>query len=287
MNRIVLTSPAKINLFLDIKGKRPDGYHNVLTWLHTIDLADEIIIEKSKNEYCVLRSHDTTIPFGKRNLCIQAYEAMKAAAELEQPVEISLEKEIPLGSGLAGGSSNAASVIVGTNRMFDLGMSDDRMREIGAKVGTDVPFFIAGGSAIGRGRGAELSQLPPFSEPLWLVLAKPETAVSTGEAYKWIKDYKGDKEIDEKELASKIEQGDFGYICALLYNSFEDVVFAKYPQLVEIRRRLLDEGCAAARMTGSGSTIFGLCENEKTARAVADELAQWDQLSFIRTCCTV
>lgn len=287
MNRIVLTSPAKINLFLEIKGKRDDGYHNVLTWLHTIDLADELKIGVSESEYCKLRTHDTSIPFGKRNLCIKAYEAMKADAGIDKPVEIQLDKVIPLGSGLAGGSSNAASVIRGANQLFNLGMPEDRLRDIGSKVGTDVPFFITGGSALGRGRGTELTPLPPFPAPLWLVLAKPEAKVSTGDAYKWIKGHHGEKNIDEAELSGKIEAGDFEFLCSILHNSFENVIFEKYPQLEDIRKRLLDEGCAAARMTGSGSTVYGLCENEEKARAVADSLSGWDMLSFVRACRTL
>jgi len=287
VSNILRSSPAKINLFLEIKGRRPDDYHEVVTWMHAVDVADSIIIGKSELDICTLRSEDTTIPFGKRNLCIKAYEALKQETGLRETVKITLKKSIPLGSGLGGGSSNAAAVLTGCNELFGLGLNDNRLMEIAAGVGSDVPFFIRGGSALATGRGTDITPLPDFPEPLWLVIAKPETAVSTGDAYKWIKGYSGEKAVDARELEKRILAGDRQFVLDLLHNSFEQSVFERYPAVREVKRQLLAEGCAAALMTGSGAAVFGVCDSEKQARHIEKSLKGWERISFVRACRTL
>lgn len=287
MSNILRASPAKINLFLEIRGRRPDEYHEVLSWMHAVDLADSIIMGKSDLEICTLRSEDTTIPFGKRNLCIKAYEALKQEAGLRDTVKITLKKNIPLGSGLGGGSSNAAAVLSGCNELFGLGLDDARLMEIGAAVGSDVPFFIKGGSALAAGRGTEITPLPDFPEPLWLVIAKPEAAVSTGEAYKWIKNHYGEKDIDRDELEKRILSGDTQFVADMLHNSFEEPVFERFPAIREAKERLLAEGCAAALMTGSGAAVFGLCGSESEALRIEESLKDGEKLPFVRACRTI
>lgn len=289
MNKINHSSPAKINLFLEIKGRREDGYHEITSWLHTIDLCDDITVSRSKNEYSTLKSDDTEIPFGKRNLCIKAFEAVRDNSTMSpgDTVEIDLKKRIPLGSGFGGGSSNAASVINGLNKLFKLGLAaEDRLR-LAAQVGSDVPFFIRGGSAIATGRGEKLHPLPPLPRPVWIVAAMPDFSVSTGDAYKWVKDYAGRRELDIKELEIKIETGDLEYILEKSFSAFEEIVAEKHPEIKELIRKAVEAGCLKAQLNGSGSGIFGICENESAARAAANELTKDETVSFVTVCRTL
>ncbi|HOY63124.1 MAG: 4-diphosphocytidyl-2-C-methyl-D-erythritol kinase [bacterium ADurb.Bin236] len=288
MDSASFTSPAKINLFLDIRGKRPDGYHETLTWMQTIDLCDTLTLARSARDFSTLRSDNSSMPLGKRNLCIKAYEAARAAAgDAVDSVEISLKKRVPLGSGLGGGSSNAASVIKGLNVLFSLGMTDEKMSKIAAGVGTDVPFFIRGGAAIASGRGEIISPLPSLPAPIHLLVAKPEASVSTGEAYKWVKGYKGERDLDREETAARIASGDLQYVMDRMFNCFEEIVFGRLPALAALKSKLLDAGCVKAQMTGSGSAVFGICPDEKTARSAASALSADDDTLFVAACRTI
>ncbi len=288
LDRKNYTSPAKINFFLDILGKRGDGYHNIVTWMQSIDLCDKIIISRSPLDYSTLRTQESDdMPFGKRNLCIKAYDAVRDGTEMDpsDTIEITLDKKIPLGSGLGGGSSNAASVINGMNEVFELGLSYEKKLDIAAKVGSDVPFFISGGAALARGRGEILEPMPPFPAPLWIVIAKPDFSVSTGDAYKWIKNDATSKEIKSSEIISKTLSGDTQFLVDTMYNAFEQVVFEKHPYLAALKNKLKEAGCIKAQMTGSGSGIFGVCEDEQTAGKVVENLAA-EQLQFLAACKT-
>ena len=251
-------------------GKRGDGYHDICTLFHTITLSDTVELSRSQQPYSILRSDNPMLPFGKRNLCIKAYESVRENTGMEQTVEIQLKKNIPLGSGLGGGSSNAACVIKGVNELFELGLTPERMGDMGLHVGTDVPFFIYGGAAVGRGRGGRITPMSTFPEPVWLTLIKPRMSVSTGNAYKWVKAYRGKRELDDAELSKKLGEGDLEYIFGLMFNAFEPIVLAKYTELARYPKELKEAGCIKVQMTGCGSSFYGFCENEKQARSVAD-----------------
>ncbi len=289
MDKVTYSSPAKINLFLEVKGRREDGYHEILTWMQTIDICDSITIAKSPRDFSTLRSRDTSIPFGKRNLCIKAYETLRDQSSMEKSdtVEISLDKQIPLGSGLGGGSSNAASVITGLDELFNLGLDMRKRLDIAAQVGSDVPFFILGGGAIAQGRGEKLEQLAPLPKPIWLVVAKPEFSVSTGEAYKWLKKHKGSKSVDAGKLSKKIASGDLQFILDNMYNAFEPVIAEKFPQIDSIKKKMAEAGCLKSQMTGSGSGIFGICADEATAQAAASSLSGDHDIPFVAACKTI
>lgn len=289
MDKVSYKSPAKINLFLEIKGKRDDGYHEISTWMQTVDLCDDITIVKSAQDYSTLRSRDTGIPFGKRNLCIRAFDMVRDNTTMKKTdtVEITLDKRIPLGSGLGGGSSNAASVINGLDEIFELKLDRDKKIELAATVGSDVPFFLLGGGAIANGRGEQLEPLPPLPAPLWLVVVKPEFSVSTGEAYKWVKKSKGGKTITREKIAPHIEKGDIAFILDHLYNAFEPIIAEKYPLLNSIREQMIEAGCLKAQMTGSGSGMFGICEDEPAARNAANRLGRSNDLTFVEVCKTI
>ncbi len=289
MDKVSYSSPAKINLFLEIKGKRDDGYHEILTWMHTISLYDNITISKSALDYSTLRSRDTGIPFGKRNLCIKAFDTVRDNSRMRKSdtVEISLDKQIPLGSGLGGGSSNAASVIVGLDELFELELGRAEKVRIASLVGSDVPFFVVGGSSVVSGRGEVLSPLPHLPHPLHLVIVKPEFSVSTGEAYKWVKMHKGSKTIDNEKLAAKISEGDIDFIFSSMFNVFEPIVTKKFPALKNISGRMKDAGCLTTQMTGSGSGVFGICADAEAASQAADALSQEADIAFVYACRTL
>ena len=289
MDKVTYSSPAKINLFLEVKGIRGDGYHEISTWMQAVDICDTITVAKSAQDYSTLRSRDTSIPFGKRNLCIKAFETVRDNTGMKKTdtVEIALDKQIPLGSGLGGGSSNAASVIIALNELFELGLDTAKKLRLATMVGSDVPFFVLGGGALAHGRGEILEPLPPLPKPLWLVIAKPEFSVSTGEAYKWIKKHRGAKSLALDKLSKKIESGDTQFILDNMYNAFEPVIAAKHPQIEDIKKRMLDAGCLKAQMTGSGSGVFGVCSDEAAAQAAAEALAGAEDLPFVASCRTI
>ena len=281
MDSVSCTSYAKINLFLEIQGKRADGYHEISSLFQEVSFADDITLRRIQSEYSVLKSNNTRLPFGKRNLCIKACDQMREDAGWGDTVEISLTKRVPLGSGLGGGSSNAAAVITGLNRLYDLGLDNEQLSGIGLKVGSDVPFFIHGGTAVARGRGEIITPMPRFPKPIWLVLVKPRrVSVSSGNAYEWVRGYRGERTLNDAELERKIADGDFEYILDHVYNAFEHIVLKKYPILENYRRDLEEAGCIKVGMTGSGSTHFGICENEEKARAVAARFEDRDDLSL-------
>lgn len=282
MDSVHRISRAKINLFLEIKGRRGDGYHDIETLFQEISFADQITLRRTQSEYSVLKCNNTRLPFGKRNLCIRACDRLREAAGWEGAVEIRLEKNVPLGSGLGGGSSNAASVITGLNELYGLGLDSAAMERIGLDVGSDVPFFIHGGAAIGRGRGEIIEPLPSLPQPLWMALIKPRAvSVSTGNAYQWIgAGRRAERALDRAELEKKFADGDIEFVLDLVHNAFEPVVAAKYPILENYKKDLEAAGCLRVGMSGSGSTFFGLCASEADARAAAAAFADREDLSL-------
>lgn len=237
-------SHAKINWALRILGKRPDGYHDLETLFQTISLHDTITI--SQSDELRLTCNEPTIPTGDSNLILRAARALGVP-----PVAIELEKRIPAEGGLGGGSSNAAATLVALARMFSI---DDRhLHEIASSIGSDVPFFLLGGTAYATGRGEELISLPSPA-PIPLLLVFPEERVSTPAAFGLVRRYSQPAGIDAFDEAVR---GDLLSHSELLVNDFEKPLFAAIPKLAELKRRLQDSGAAWAGMSGSGSTIVG------------------------------
>jgi len=287
--KVNYSSPAKINLFLSIRSKRPDGYHEIVNLMQTVDICDDISISRSARSYSTLKSKDASIPFGKRNLCIKAYDIIKQNTMLDDDdtIEISLNKRIPLGSGLGGGSSNAACVIKGMNEVFKLSLSVEDQRKLSSHVGSDVPFFTTGGLAILTGRGEIVDELPELKSPLNLVIIKPDFSVSTGEAYKWLKETSDKQELNREELISHIENNDLEYITDKMHNDFEPVIENKYPFIGKLKDIMLEHGCIKSQLTGSGSGLFGVCENIETAKSIAEQMSEIPHVSFAKCCKTI
>ncbi|MFH1539931.1 MAG: 4-(cytidine 5'-diphospho)-2-C-methyl-D-erythritol kinase [bacterium] len=286
MDEVRLRAPAKINLFLEIKGGRGDGYHDIVTLFYEIGLCDEIVMRRAEGE-TVLRISSPggiTVPEGPDNLCLRALDALRAEAGIETRFEVELKKRIPPGAGLGGGSTDAAAVIKGANQLCGRGLNEYEMERIAGKVGSDAPFFVRGGAAIGRGRGAELERVNTFKGEYWAVLAKPDFPVSTEWAYGQAGNYRGVRELDAEEVSAGFSAGDRDYLEGLLFNAFEDIVFPRHPELKSLKERLIGAGCRGALLCGSGSAVFGLCHSKGEAEKALERLADLEGLEMIEVC---
>lgn len=268
-----IEAPAKINLFLRVVRRREDGYHEIETLLQAITLSDTLKCygAPTKREF-ILTCDDPSLPTDERNLVWRAAAAVRAATGCDNGARFFLGKRIPPGGGMGGGSSDAVATLLGLRQLWRLDLTDDALDEIAAALGSDVPFFLRCGTALATGRGEVLTPLPD-PPPLALVLVAPPFGVSTPGAYRaW-------QPVPEEELPSAtdcwdaLRRGDLDALGAALRNDLEPGVFAMHPELATIRERLLAAGAVAARMTGSGSTLFALAHDAAHAHRIATAVA--------------
>ncbi|MFZ1979354.1 MAG: 4-(cytidine 5'-diphospho)-2-C-methyl-D-erythritol kinase [Bacteroidota bacterium] len=256
---------AKINLGLYILGKRPDNYHDLETVFHEVDLCDEITVTLAERDGFDCSTEN--IPMGEDNLCMQAVRLLQAEQKIDGCVHIALMKNIPIGAGLGGGSSDAAATLVALNKLWNLNLGSDVLCQYAAKIGSDVPFFIRGGSAYAHGRGEILEQLR-LGIPFWIVLVTPPVHVSTAWAYRNLKVYRNGIPTGIKtELPHALKNP--ALLSQVVQNDFEEIIFAQYPVIQSIKFKLLRSGASFALMSGSGSSVFGLYDNEASARFAA------------------
>ncbi len=255
---ISIRAHAKINWTLRVLGKREDGYHDLETIFQSISLADDITIETA-DEFS-FHCDDPSIPSGEDNLAVKAYRRMQKEMPIP-PVRIVLKKQIPAGGGLGGGSSNAAAVMRALLAFADRVPTAARMASIALDLGSDVPYFLVGGAAYGKGRGEVLTALPdPPAIPMLVLL--PEERMSTPEAFRMLDERRGDRKIDlessgaDATFRTMLHLG-FEQAGRLFENDFEAVVFPAHPHFAVLREQLIGEGAFWARMSGSGSTIAG------------------------------
>ncbi|MBD2460942.1 4-(cytidine 5'-diphospho)-2-C-methyl-D-erythritol kinase [Oscillatoria sp. FACHB-1407] len=289
MQAYSLIAPAKINLYLEIIGDRPDGYHELAMVLQSVALADHITVRANGTERIQVHCNHSEVPADQTNLAYKAVALMANqfpdAFSQFGGVEVTIDKSIPVGAGLAGGSTNAAAVLVGVNLMWGLGLTQVEIQELGAKLGSDVPFCVAGGTAIATGRGEKLSPLPSL-DSLHVVLAKYRSlSVSTVWAYKtyrnqfsssYISDDAGLEErrqrVHSGAIVGAIAQHDGGAIGKLLHNDLEKVVLPEYPKVTQLRETLQLFNSLGVMMSGSGPTVFALAESQAQAEAISSQL---------------
>lgn len=257
---LYVKAPAKINLTLDVLYKRPDHYHEVEMIMTTVDLSDRIGLESRADGFIKIISTNGFIPDDSRNLAYQAAQLIKDTYGIAQGVTISIEKEIPVAAGLAGGSSDAAATLKGLNDLWELNLSIDTLAELGAKIGSDVSFCIYGGTALATGRGEKIQKLPA-PPTCWVVLAKPKIGVSTAQVYGGL-NLEGIEHPNTKQMIQAIETNDYELMCNSLGNVLESVTFDLHPEVVMIKEQMKRFGADAVLMSGSGPTVFGLVDNE-------------------------
>lgn len=265
MNSISLNANAKINLGLDVTGLRDDGYHLVRMIMQEIDLHDDIVIEKTDSDGIELILKNTDLPADQSNLAYRAAALLKEAFSLPAGVRISLSKNIPVAAGLAGGSTDAASVLKGMNDLFSLGLSSEELCEYGLRLGADVPFCILGGTALSEGIGEILTPLSAMPD-CHLLLVKPSVGVSTAQVYHDLDAVENPKHPDIDSQLSALKEGDLSSLCAHMENILETVTIPLHPIISEIKKDLLSTGAIQSLMSGSGPTVFAVYTNEGIAK---------------------
>ncbi len=270
MNTIEVKAPAKINLALDVLHKRDDGYHEVRMVMTTVDLADRLVLKLAEENKITVTSQNRFVPSDERNLAYQAAKLLKDRFGLTKGVEITIEKNIPVAAGLAGGSSDAAAALRGLNKLWDLRLSLDELAALGAEIGSDVSFCVYGGTALAEGRGEKITELPA-PPPFWVVLAKPQKGVSTADVYGKLK-LDGIEHPDIEAMISAIDNQDFKQICANVGNVLESVTLKLHPEVKQIKDRMVLTGADAVLMSGSGPTVFALIHHETKVQRVYNSL---------------
>ncbi len=249
----VFPSLAKINLSLEVIGRRPDGYHELRTVFQTIDLCDWLEIDITDEPLISLTCDAPTLPCDERNLVVRAARELQAATGVRQGARLHLRKRIPVQAGLGGGSSNAAVTLLALQRLWGVALPTATCQRMAAALGADVPFFLTGGTALGLGRGDDISPLPEVSLPV-IVVVNPGVAVPTGTVFRRLNAELTDVETVRKLAACLPSQVDW----VKAGNDLEATVFDAFPVVREVRDRLFALGAQVARMSGSGSTVFGL-----------------------------
>lgn len=268
------TAPGKLNLTLDVLGKQPDGYHALEMVMISVSLYDSLTLELGTGEPWAVTCGRPDLPDGPDNLCWEAAKAYLDAAGIDPGgLRIRVEKHIPAQAGMAGGSSDAAAVLRALNRHYGA-FSDEALRAIGLTVGSDVPYCLFGGVALARGRGEDLTRLPDLPGELYFVLAKPEFSVSTPALFRELDAAGVTARPDTEAMVAAIARKDRNAIGANLQNAFEPLVAAQYPVVEELRQVLLAHGAIGARLTGTGSVVFGLFCSKFRAFSAALELEE-------------
>jgi 4-diphosphocytidyl-2-C-methyl-D-erythritol kinase len=263
-----LKSYGKINLFLDVKGKLPSGYHDIVTVIQSIDIYDEITLKPVNEDKIIIECSDLSIPVDESNTCFKAAMVLKDTFGINSGIHIYIDKKIPAGAGMGGGSSNAAAVIKGLNALWKLNLSREELSAIGVRVGADVPFCLVGGTCLAEGIGDKVTDLNDF---LWndILLVKPEFSISTAFIYKNLKsDYYN--LYDSSLMLRHLSSHDHEATARSVSNTLEKVVEIFHPQIKDIKGLMIDNGAISSIMTGSGSTVFGLFKDSTSLNKAYD-----------------
>ena len=280
METYIIKAPAKINLFLDVIGKRKDGYHEIVSVMQTVDLYDTIKI-KTRNDRVITASCDNAdIPKNEKNIAYKAAELFfSLISDKSAGCDIYIEKKIPHAAGLAGGSTDAAGVLLALNKMYGDAFSADFLVEKSAVIGADVPFCLLGGTKLTKGIGEQIFPLHDMPK-CFIVISKSSEKVSTKEAY---------EKIDSLPVSDKpyynmlkaLEKSDIDSVCKEGYNIFEKVVLPIRPTVARIKEIMNESGASLSLMSGSGPSVFGIFKNEKNAKTAAEKLKKENLSAYI------
>ena len=273
MNQIELKALAKINLGLDVLGRRENGYHDVRMVMQSIYLYDEVKIAKKKEPGITLTTNLKFLPTGDGNIAYKAAQLLMDEFDLKEGVQITLNKHIPVAAGLAGGSSNAAAVLFGMNRLFGLHLTQQQLMERGVKLGADVPYCIMRGTALAEGIGEKLTRLPEVPK-CYVLIGKPGINVSTKTAYENLNLEGIGKHPDIDGLIGAIRNNDLYAMASRMENVFEPGIIRQYPVIGNIKNLMEEKGALKAVMSGSGPTVFGIFDNEEKAQKACQKLRE-------------
>ena len=264
MKRAKIIAYAKINLVLDVIGKRADGYHEVEMVMQAIDLADTVLLQEAPRNWLV--TDNKYIPPNMNNLAMKAVTLMQQQFPNVPPLEVTLQKRIPVAAGLAGGSTDCAAVILGINCMYDLGLSLQELQQLGAQLGSDVPFCVGGPTALASGRGEIITPLAPCPS-LYVVLVKPSFGVSTPKVYQSLQLNKVPRHPQVQQCIEGLDNGSKEQVLDAMGNLLEYSTFQLQPQVKKLKQMMGDYGCKHVLMSGSGPTVFAAFAEEQEARA--------------------
>jgi 4-diphosphocytidyl-2-C-methyl-D-erythritol kinase len=292
-----LLAPAKINLHLEILGLRPDNFHELAMVMQSVELADLVEVKDTVDDRIILHCDVPEVPQDQTNLAYRAAALLRERCGRQEGVEITLHKRIPMAAGLAGGSGNAAAVLVGLNLLWDLKLTVDQLQSIGAELGSDVPFCISGGTAIATGRGEKITNVSPLQQGAVVLGKYRSLSVSTPWAYEAYRQQFGDSYAVGEELVAKsqgihqiklleaIEHQDITIIGQLLYNDLEKVVLPEYPLVARLREAFGKTDNVGVMMSGSGPTVFALAKDlegaESIKQAVRHQIPDLDLELFV------
>ena len=282
MEDIVVRAPAKLNLTLDVLGRREDGYHDLRMVMQSITLADTLTLRRQEGEEVRARTSLSFLPGGEKNLAVKAalcfYRALGRPA---RGMEILLDKRIPVCAGMGGGSSDAAAVLRALNSLEGEPYTPAQLARVGEEVGSDVPYCVMGGTALAEGRGEVLTALPALPK-CWVAVCKPDFSISTPELFARIDSCKIRRRPDTEGLLAALGEGDLAGVARRMYNVFEDVLPPRQQARVAgIKHILIQRGALGANMSGTGPTAFGLFQEEEAAREAVQALAEHSKETFL------
>lgn len=269
---LTISAYAKINLALDVLGRRSDGYHEVVMIMQAITLADAVTLTEQQRDITVTCDR-SDLACDHTNLAYRAAALIRDTFRIDRGVHIHLTKRIPLAAGLAGGSADAAAVLRGLNRLWGLGLNSHELERLGAALGSDVPFCLHGGTMLATGRGEILTPLPPLPQ-CFVVLAKPAVSVSTAWVYGNFRPQAVGRRPDIAAMRRSLAQSDLAAVAAGLGNVLESVTIPAYPDIDRLKRLMVEAGALGSLMSGSGPTVFGLAAGREQAEHIAAMLRQ-------------
>ena len=272
MKELRLKARAKINLTLDVTGKREDGYHLLETIMQTVALYDGIYMKKLEKPEIKLKTNLHWLPTDERNLAWKAANLMRETFDIQEGVFIEIDKRIPVAAGLAGGSTDCAAVLVGMNRLFDLHLSQKELEALAGKLGSDIPYCVRRGTVLCEGVGEIMTNVEHPCPRCYVVLAKLPVSVSTVSVYKGLKWDQVTEHPDTAEMLRAMEAGDVTKMGSLLCNVLETVTIQMHPEIQRIKERLVELGAEGTLMSGSGPTVFALFKEKDAAKQAAERV---------------
>lgn len=279
---VIEKAPAKINLCLDVLHKRDDGYHEMEMVMTSVDLADRIVLKTIEENQIVIHSNNGFLPLDQRNHAYKAAKLLKDTYQIEKGVDITIEKNIPIAAGLAGGSSDAAATLRGLNRLWQLNLSNDELAILGEKIGSDVPYCIYGGTAYATGRGEKIQQIDAIPQ-CWVVLVKPKKGISTWTVFENLS-FEQIIHPETENMLTAIQENDYNQMAEHTGNALEPISAVKQPDIKRIKRKMIQFGADAALMSGSGPTIYALCQKYSKAQRVYNGLKGFcNEVYLVRT----